>query len=95
MTDEKPCEVLVDGQWLPGVLLGWTRRDARGQWIGLVTYAVMGDGNYMQARPASEIREAPNYGATEKLTQRHALGRSPTTDGDQPVTVIASPPPRR
>ncbi len=54
--DPIECEVLVNGRWVRGVLLGWTRRDRAGSWIGVVRYSVAAGQTYEQARPVRQIR---------------------------------------
>lgn len=59
MSDEpRPVEVLHDGRWIRGRLLGWTRRDEHGTWWGIVRYTAGVGQQYEHARPQTEIRPA-------------------------------------
>ncbi len=58
MDDRQPCEVLVDGRWVPGTLLAWTRHDRSGRWVGVVRYTIDRWQQYQQARPTTGIRPA-------------------------------------
>jgi len=53
------CEVLVDGEWLPGELRAWRRRDE--VWEGFVTWTHREDGmpaNRVGWFPADRLRAA-------------------------------------
>ncbi len=70
MSEPQPCQVLVDGAWVSGELLGWTRRDRQGQWWGLVRYTVDRWKRYEQARPGA--RDSPGCMYRAPLIQSDA-----------------------
>lgn len=54
--DWPDVEVLVDGDWLPGDLRAWSRRDDG--WHGHVQYSKGPAQNYLASFPAEQIRKA-------------------------------------
>ncbi|MFF3762965.1 hypothetical protein ACFYYR_02565 [Streptomyces sp. NPDC001922] len=52
----KPCKVLVDGAWLPGLLIEW-RRAPDGRWSGVVAYVHDGE-QVTEVRDEAELRRA-------------------------------------
>ncbi|MEV8478108.1 hypothetical protein [Streptomyces sp. NPDC051173] len=54
--DTKPCQVLVGGDWVPGLLTQW-RRGADRRWSGVVTYVVDGE-QVTGVKDQAELRPA-------------------------------------
>ncbi|ARF53080.1 hypothetical protein [Streptomyces gilvosporeus] len=54
--DAKPCQVLVAGNWVPGLLTQW-RRGPDHRWSGVVTYVVDGE-QLTGVKDQSELRSA-------------------------------------
>lgn len=55
-SEVKPCEVLVDGVWVPGLLTQWRQGSDR-RWSGVVSYSVGGE-QVTVTRDQSELRRA-------------------------------------
>ncbi|MFE3326061.1 hypothetical protein [Streptomyces sp. NPDC059176] len=54
--DAKPCEVLVEGSWVPGLLTQWRMGPDR-RWSGVVSYSAGGD-QVTVLKDQSQLRRA-------------------------------------